>query len=282
MKPRPSNTDPLWHLHAETDVLYHYTTRRGLAGILSSQSIWFTDVRYLNDASELTFARRVAIRKLQGIRRRVPTQRHYDELTHAIKTVGRGRSRAFAFSLSVWRDDLNQWLAYATPPTGFAIGFNYHALEAAASSRGLWLKPVVYSPGAQHEILDRLEIDAVRAADEAGPLSHSSFADAYLERFVQVAPFIKHPAFVDEGEWRLVPRNESPWADRRRYRHRYGRAIPYLSIPFNFSELDPPLLEVITAPSPNRRRRLQAARRLLAKQHVSAKVSASDIPYRSL
>jgi hypothetical protein len=33
-------------------LLYHYTDQRGLLGILRSQSIWATHIRYLNDSSE--------------------------------------------------------------------------------------------------------------------------------------------------------------------------------------------------------------------------------------
>jgi hypothetical protein len=36
--------------------LYHYTTLSGLVGITSSHSLWASDVRYMNDASELTYA----------------------------------------------------------------------------------------------------------------------------------------------------------------------------------------------------------------------------------
>jgi hypothetical protein len=37
-----------------TTPLYHYTSGRGLKGILQSGQIWFTDYRHLNDPSELT------------------------------------------------------------------------------------------------------------------------------------------------------------------------------------------------------------------------------------
>lgn len=33
--------------------LYHYTSLTGLEGILSSGSLWATDIRYLNDAAEM-------------------------------------------------------------------------------------------------------------------------------------------------------------------------------------------------------------------------------------
>lgn len=37
------------------DVLYHYTNLGGLTGILQSRKLWATDIRYLNDANELSY-----------------------------------------------------------------------------------------------------------------------------------------------------------------------------------------------------------------------------------
>jgi hypothetical protein len=37
--------------------VYHYTSTDGLLGILDSGHLWATDLRYLNDTSELHFGR---------------------------------------------------------------------------------------------------------------------------------------------------------------------------------------------------------------------------------
>src|ERR687891_1650454 len=39
------------------EVLYHYTTADGLLGIVGSTSFWMTSLRYMNDQSELQYAR---------------------------------------------------------------------------------------------------------------------------------------------------------------------------------------------------------------------------------
>ncbi|KQV50324.1 hypothetical protein ASC95_13135 [Pelomonas sp. Root1217] len=39
-----------------TGELFHYTTSAGLLGIVQSGSIWATEARYLNDATELSNA----------------------------------------------------------------------------------------------------------------------------------------------------------------------------------------------------------------------------------
>jgi hypothetical protein len=48
------------------DLLWHYTTPEGLTGIIESNSLWATDVFYLNDLTEFMYginiARRIIIR----------------------------------------------------------------------------------------------------------------------------------------------------------------------------------------------------------------------------
>ena len=39
----------------EVPFLYHYTSLKGLRGILSTRQIWATDILYLNDSAEFIF-----------------------------------------------------------------------------------------------------------------------------------------------------------------------------------------------------------------------------------
>lgn len=38
------------------DIVYHYTNAAGVQGILESATLWLTDLQFMNDAEELTFA----------------------------------------------------------------------------------------------------------------------------------------------------------------------------------------------------------------------------------
>lgn len=40
----------------ENDILYHYTNFGGFSGIIKSQKLWGTDIKYLNDAQELKYS----------------------------------------------------------------------------------------------------------------------------------------------------------------------------------------------------------------------------------
>src|ERR1700745_2358870 len=52
MEPPDSDLAPLLPLRT----LYHYTTQAGLLGILTSKSIWASEIRFLNDATEFRTA----------------------------------------------------------------------------------------------------------------------------------------------------------------------------------------------------------------------------------
>ena len=42
-----------------TENLYHYTTLTGLQGILSTRSLWATEIRYFSDFSEMTHTQKL-------------------------------------------------------------------------------------------------------------------------------------------------------------------------------------------------------------------------------
>ncbi|MGA2673692.1 MAG: hypothetical protein ABSE99_10740 [Terracidiphilus sp.] len=50
------------------DLLYHYTDQRGLLGILGSQNIWATHIRYLNDSSEYKLGLDIVKREVSQIK----------------------------------------------------------------------------------------------------------------------------------------------------------------------------------------------------------------------
>jgi hypothetical protein len=49
----------------DVPVIYHYTDPKGLIGILTHGQLWATDIRYLNDSSELRHAEELQ-RKVLG------------------------------------------------------------------------------------------------------------------------------------------------------------------------------------------------------------------------
>lgn len=115
-------------------MLYHYTNDGGLAGIVESGRLWFSDIFALNDPSELRHGLSIAIELLKS---RVTTARpevatfasmfERFDLDAGIEAAG----HFFICCFSGDGDDLGQWRAYADNGQGFALGFDTGLLEDA-------------------------------------------------------------------------------------------------------------------------------------------------------
>ncbi len=108
-----------------TGLQYHYTDAAGLAGILSSNRLWATDSRFLNDPSEgKLFPERI----LDFMRNKTGglTAIEAGIIDHLAAGVTDDSRRVDAFSVSFCEDGdlLSQWRAYGSFGAGYAIGFD--------------------------------------------------------------------------------------------------------------------------------------------------------------
>ena len=194
------------------ELLFHYTTIGGAYGILSSDSLWMTKIRYLNDTSELEIGINTFRELLDALLR---TPRPPDE-AELLKTVSEGLESYIGSNICVASfcehgDLLSQWRWYGEGGRGVSIGVLSSVLRGMAQSR-IHLWKCVYDADAHRTLLlalvDRL-LDTYRAekAGNGGALAAEG-AHYMLERFfvgfLQIAPIIKNPNFAEEREWRLV------------------------------------------------------------------------------
>ncbi|MER5837600.1 hypothetical protein ABT116_44380, partial [Streptomyces sp. NPDC002130] len=146
----------------ENDILYHYTNFGGFSGIIKSQKLWGTDIKYLNDAQELKYSAGLMAEIFHSLAQELPdlTEEERRECGDFFTTEGpdhrdpsylgpkKHALRAAAWSLAAlvdesqpqmpydwkWangyvtcftteRDSLGQWRGYAGGD-GFAVGFD--------------------------------------------------------------------------------------------------------------------------------------------------------------
>ena len=194
------------------ELLFHYTTIGGAYGILSSDTLWMTKVRYLEDTSELEIGIATFHEVLEELLRQ-PSPRDELELLEAVK-AGLGSfagSNICVASFCEHGDLLSQWRWYGEGGRGVSIGVSSHALRGMARSAiNLW--KCIYDEGAHRELLlavvDRL-LAAYRSEKDSSGGTLSAEASHYLlsrffVSFLQIAPIIKNPNFAEEREWRLV------------------------------------------------------------------------------
>ncbi|WP_419147219.1 hypothetical protein [Pseudoalteromonas 'SMAR'] len=109
-----------------TKYVYHYTTTKGLEGIVKHRTLRFTDHRFLNDFGE--FVR--AYEKLKELEPKMQTM-----LTDLYKTLNASYSLAF-FCVSKTCDSLAQMRLYGDDCRGAAIALSTNTWELASESNG--------------------------------------------------------------------------------------------------------------------------------------------------
>ena len=213
-------------------ILYHYTSNRGLVGILQNRRLWFSDPRFLNDAAEIKHAAMLRSNKVncwsEQFREKYLENGVGDKLFDdwiknlttyfedtKIKLYDRQGTQSgiqlfqFIFSLSEKKDDLNQWRAYGNGE--YCIGFNAEVLRQI---RGARLIKVQYpDDNNEDDIQNKRVDDLVRGFFEThlryrGPRDPEVFYDSYNDLNSQFPRenYLKYKNynFKDEEEWRLV------------------------------------------------------------------------------
>jgi hypothetical protein len=243
------------------EILYHYTDAEGLLAILSTRSIRATLIEFLNDASELTYARNELWQSLDQRRTVLPPadessgntpERRLHRLNEIIRALDthENNSGVFVTCFSADPDSLSQWRAYGT----FAIGFLLSELrkmceslpKALAGPHGTVpcnLNQVRY--GLSPAIKDEIEALAARLDNARGGVGPAlrGIAELHFYGYPLLAT-IKHPSFHEEKEWRMIL---SGGINGENVSFRTGRLgiIPYLNLPFEPAAV----AEVVIGPS---------------------------------
>jgi hypothetical protein len=285
-------------------------------GILDSGRLRATDLRYLNDTSELHFGLTEMLRAYETTTQ-APSQRQsladeLAELYHADDWQRIGKLKLSEFvALPAERfapianaivnslgdaviigvacfcgegDLLSQWRGYGIG--GYALGFDAHALRAAVKDRYLPLTPVFYGKPSVRSILRSTTSQAIELIDDRSKQQPSEIRSAITLPLLGMAAQVKHPTFNSEQELRL---GDVALADPSAWKFREGRlgVVPYVDVDLRdpTSELIP-LREVRLAPGPEVALRETAVRALLRSKGYpltgrgAVSVNPSNIPFR--
>jgi len=258
-------------------VLHHYSTLQGLLGIVDSGGLFLSDARFVNDASEGSYGRDVFLSRLKacaGKKAILGAPEVFENTLRAYERRDDGAwnqyqlDHSYVASFCTDGDLLSQWRAYAASAgAGCSIGFrtedlvgraaiSTNAKDTGPSNTGqLSLQRVIYQQGEQEVFVDALlsRILEAAAADHH-PSRWRYLADIIVASLVPaVVSRLKHPAFADEKEWRLV------WRARPGLRFRVDRRglVPYLLCRFSDDSHShwglPPIAEIRIGPSDSAR-----------------------------
>lgn len=281
-------------------MLYHYTDQSVLPEIVCGDSIWLTDVRYLNDSTEYVYC----VELVQKLLNEVMTDDDPAEFwfsVRAFREIGIQSQPLFLASLSERSDLLSQWRAYCRSGRGVALGFDRSALETLAASSGGWLRRSEYVATRQGNLIRQNYQKALRKMynnlpqkptspratkkweayirSNPAPPAIAEPAREFVAEALRLASFFKHPSFSDERECRvIVPGTKDRYVS---FRSGPSYLVPYIVLPLDL-ERSHVLREVVIGPSPHPDLAREAVSRFLATRlSYPVSVSVSSVPFRA-
>jgi hypothetical protein len=212
---------------------------------MNTDCVWASNYAFLNDPSERVYcidkAEEAMNQVCKGRAEIVP------KLFKAIsnRLHGEGIRNEYIASFCEDADLLSQWRAYGGEASGYSIGFDAARLIGKLRPRAL-LKKVIYNPTLQNKILisvceivaDFAEKEiAERGVAAEGALDH--YALHCAEPISALCAEMKHEAYAEEKEWRLVYSDSTDHGRGRRpsdvdlfFRTRGSTIVPYVKLPF--------------------------------------------------
>ena len=184
-------TDPL------PDTLFHYTNSVGLRGILSTNTIWLTDYRFLNDARELEYGKNRASEILVQMKEDATTEFQL-QLDRIEDKLSSPEIFCFVACFCSVDDLLSQWRGYAEDTIGYSIGFDTKLLLEARED--IQLLPIIYDRTLQEDSLR----DAINGYSSVIASSDVSARVRTADDLLHTMICSKHSSFAEEKEWRLV------------------------------------------------------------------------------
>jgi hypothetical protein len=277
--------------------LYHYTTQRGLIGIIKSREMWVTHTQYLNDRREFVHAVDLARAEIKRLSETSSTNSARKETLQRMEQVLNWSPQSVnvcVCSFSENRDSLSQWRAYGAGTSGFAIGFPADLLVAAASKKNWCLAPCIYDPKRQREIMQNL-VEEVLEENLSGDYGFTPEDDDELEivrarggNFLadlnRYAPILKDESFSEEREWRIISRPLMSSSKDFCFREGQSLLIPYSKFPLSYDDLKCRLTEVVIGPTRDQERSKSSVTSFLIHERLlkgtEVGVEISKVPFR--
>jgi hypothetical protein len=218
--------------------LYHYTSSAALLNILSTDQLWFSDFRYLNDLSEQRYG--VDLFKAEVNRRYGEESKSMPSLL--LSKLGEQFDAAlvytdvFVFCMCEENNLLNQWRVYGRDTVPVSIEFGTRGfLFFDWQPYSCEVVPMVYDTAIQTKIVrEAIAVGMEYAAQhERIVLKDADSIQSYVEILASICVdwciSMKHPQFEVEKEWRLATR----WGlEHRILTGRSFRASPTGIVPY--------------------------------------------------
>jgi hypothetical protein len=141
--------------------LWHYTSIQGFRDIVTSKTIFATDLRFLNDREEFVHARKIANDVLEDTpevdSNNLPIKEFLGRAINLAFNTGLlqpGRLQVFVASFTAAEDDLSQWRGYSHGSSGVSLAFNLKGFRPpSGTDTFVSFAPCIYDLSAQKEFI---------------------------------------------------------------------------------------------------------------------------------
>lgn len=228
----------------------HYTSPSGLLGILSSQSLWFTNGNYLNDNSELKYVYEVIDMTLSKNKYKYSESfiqymemKYTNQINVIMNSVN--KSNIYICSFSKINDSLSLWNYYtkSNSKAGYNLTFKtdelIFGLKNDEYKYNFKIGKVIYDSDEQISIMDIVltKLDdyfKTIAIDKETFDKGVVIIDNIIEEIVHYfGSFFKHSAFANEQEIRLTCEVSDKSAKPESIREQNGIFAPYIEVKFD-------------------------------------------------
>jgi hypothetical protein len=140
--------------------LWHYTNFDGFAGMVKSDRIWATDVRFLNDTTEFIHAKEIAESVIKDLAEDGDNARAKAAAKNLIDhwfdtgVLSPARMEIYVASFTILNNTLSQWWRYGDSGKGFSLGFDLRQLRPPSESGSLAaFAPCVYEESEKRRLI---------------------------------------------------------------------------------------------------------------------------------
>jgi hypothetical protein len=274
------------------ETLYHYTTLSGLLGIVDSAELRCSDIRYMNDSTELRhtldlLGEQVTRRIVAGVDKPALLTTFLDWLTYRVVSG----PMLFCASFRGNGNLLSQWRGYSVHGKGVSLGFAPEHILDCARRQNFEVGRCVYAPSQQEQMIDEI-IDAVEALAEDSDAGDESVSQnkQWVRRFqtiegdlLRIAAVLKHPAFEEEQEWRIVsPMISDAAACKVQFREGNSMLIPWFPLDLRDEQGSLAIEHAFLGPTSNIDLSMNSLALYLQSRGASPRrdITYCDIPYR--
>lgn len=270
-------------------LIWHYTDTQGFEGIVRNRTIRLSHPGFLNDPSELQYAKSVYKEMLDKLADgQGPLANKFVSGYRAYEKEERFPfNNHFVASFCKDRDQLELWRQYGDDGRGFSLGFRVKELKDVVAEQALYVCRVLYDRDEQDDFTNKILsffLSEFQKIHETGENSNVIILEVYTPLHTVLdffTPFFKHPCYANEQENRLVLHgNDTGW-HKKKFLARRGYFKPYIDFKIDRDKAFP--LDTVmvgrTTPSPQ----CENSLRLFLANHEGEKIQIkrSALPYLS-